>query len=303
MTANFVRQIELARFETNPLIGDADLAKLGGNINGPSVIRVPNWILNPLGKYYMYFAHHSGTYIRMAYADDVRGPWKIHEPGTLQLSHATAFRGHVASPDVHVDEANHQIRMYFHGPAVGLRGQWTGVALSSDGIDFAASKEILGKFYFRVWQWQGHSYALAKNMNEGWGELYRSADGVKPFASRGNFLRDVRHSAVLVHGHWLLIFYSRIGDAPERIVMSSVDLRPDWSQWVPSDPIEIIRPSTSYEGIEYPIQASTHGSAVSAHELRDPCVFQDGEELHLFYSIAGEMGIAGAEINRIETAS
>ena len=30
------------------------------NINGPSVISVPDWVENPLGKYYLYFAHHRG---------------------------------------------------------------------------------------------------------------------------------------------------------------------------------------------------------------------------------------------------
>ena len=30
------------------------------NINGPSLIKVPHWMENPLGKYYLYFAHHKG---------------------------------------------------------------------------------------------------------------------------------------------------------------------------------------------------------------------------------------------------
>jgi len=40
--------------------------RMGGNIQGPSLIRVPDWVENPLGKYYLYFADHRGTYIRMA---------------------------------------------------------------------------------------------------------------------------------------------------------------------------------------------------------------------------------------------
>ena len=40
------------------------------NINGPTVIRVPPWVKRPLGRYYMYFAHHMGAFIRLAYADD-----------------------------------------------------------------------------------------------------------------------------------------------------------------------------------------------------------------------------------------
>ena len=27
-----------------------------GNIQGPAVIRVPDWVQNPLGAYYLYFA-------------------------------------------------------------------------------------------------------------------------------------------------------------------------------------------------------------------------------------------------------
>jgi hypothetical protein len=76
--------------------------------------------------------------------------------------------------DVHVDNESWQIRLYFHGPAKARPGQWTGVAYSKDGIHFTAKPDLLGKFYFRVWQWQDRWYALAKNNNEGWGELYRA---------------------------------------------------------------------------------------------------------------------------------
>ena len=58
----------------------------GKNIQGPSLIKVPPWVPDPLGKYYLYFADHKGSYIRLAYADQLIGPWKIHAPGSLQLS-------------------------------------------------------------------------------------------------------------------------------------------------------------------------------------------------------------------------
>ena len=90
------------RFRTNPLITPASSSTLGDNINGPSVIRVPDWLPNPLGKYYMDFTHHAGTFIRLAYADQLDGPWKIYEPGTLQLGDDECFQNHIASPDVHV---------------------------------------------------------------------------------------------------------------------------------------------------------------------------------------------------------
>ncbi|MEE9374673.1 MAG: hypothetical protein V3V00_16580, partial [Saprospiraceae bacterium] len=47
------------------------------NINGPSLIRVPDWIEKPMGKYYLYFAHHKGKFLRLAVADNVAGPWQM----------------------------------------------------------------------------------------------------------------------------------------------------------------------------------------------------------------------------------
>lgn len=50
------------RSENNPMISpdmEGLEGKLGENINGPSVIKVPNWVENPLAKYYMYFATSS----------------------------------------------------------------------------------------------------------------------------------------------------------------------------------------------------------------------------------------------------
>lgn len=72
-------------------------------MNGPSVIRVPEWIQNPLGKYYMYFADHRGQYIRFAYANVINGPWKIYEGGVLDLAQAAPLTEHIASPDIYID--------------------------------------------------------------------------------------------------------------------------------------------------------------------------------------------------------
>src|SRR6266567_5174952 len=63
---------------------DSD-ARLEGNVNGPSLIVVPSWVNNPLGRYHLYFAHHEGRSIRLAYANDLAGPWTLYEPGALRL--------------------------------------------------------------------------------------------------------------------------------------------------------------------------------------------------------------------------
>ncbi|MBC7237378.1 MAG: hypothetical protein H5T69_16175, partial [Chloroflexi bacterium] len=90
------------RYPGNPIIRPHMDERMGGNINGPSLIRVPDWLPDPLGRYYLYFGDHRGTYIRLAYADSLEGPWSIYTPGVLALEDSF-FVHHLASPDVHVD--------------------------------------------------------------------------------------------------------------------------------------------------------------------------------------------------------
>lgn len=290
----FSNIVQFQRFSTNPMITTASSTTLGKNINGPSLIRVPDWVSTPLGRYYMYFAHHTGTYIRLAYADDLQGPWKIYNPGTLHLTSAETFYGHIGSPDVHIDDKAKLILMYFHGPARTKQGQWTGVASSKDGINFNAHNDLLGKFYFRVWKFHDFWYSIAKNNNEGWGELYRASSPFGPFKLRGNFLQGMRHAAVLVVKHTLLIFYSRVGDAPERILLSKIDMSSDWMTWSPTAPTDVLRPEYSYEGIQHPVKASIHGTAMDVQELRDPYVLIENDRLVIFYTGAGEKCICAA---------
>ena len=63
-----------------------------------------------MGKYYLYFASHSGKYIRLAYSDNVEGPYKIYNNGTLKLNQ-TNCRTHIASPDIHIDNENKKINI------------------------------------------------------------------------------------------------------------------------------------------------------------------------------------------------
>ena len=74
------------RLLDDPIIAPDFHPSIGKNIQGPSLIRVPDWVESRLGTYYLYFADHKGSYIRLAYADDLRGPWKVYPPGSLQLA-------------------------------------------------------------------------------------------------------------------------------------------------------------------------------------------------------------------------
>jgi len=293
-----VQGLTVRRCASNPLITGAASATLGENINGPSVIRAPSWLDDPLGRYYMYFAHHGGKHIRLAYADDLSGPWTVYEPGALRLEQASALiHAHVASPDVHVDNDGRLIWMYFHGPARHEGGQITGVSTSTDGIHFAARDTRIAAFYFRRFRWRGMWYGIAKSGNQG-GQLVRSDEAAEEFEVRGKpFLPGMRHASVLLRGDTLLVFYSRGGDCPERILLSTVALTGDWDAWVPSEPIDVLTPEENYEGIEYALRPSTWGSGIRVRELRDPCIYTEADAVYLFYSIAGEMGIAMAELD------
>lgn len=163
-------------------------AKEGENINGPSVIRIPEWIppaqrAAPDARYYMYFAHHTGDYIRLAWAREVEGPWQLYRTGAdvapggrgvldmgsdrrIALGNGLAITSHIASPDVHVDDGARQIVMYFHGvtgrDGTDVTDQQTYVATSPTGLDFSARivPFPLGGSYLRVFEHSGQLQGL-----------------------------------------------------------------------------------------------------------------------------------------------
>ena len=264
---------------------------LGGNVNGPSLILAPSWLSDPLGRYYLYFAHHAGSFIRLAYSDHLEGPWNIYEPGTLHIEQSHCYN-HVASPDVHVDDEKREIRMYYHG-WVADRTQKTKVAVSTDGINFEASPESLGEPYFRVFQWKGYHYAVGMP-----GVFYRSKDGLTNFEQGPTlFPSNMRHTALDIEGDTLKVFYTNAADSPERVLLSTIDLGGDWSQWKASEPVLVLEPETEYEGAELPAAPSSRGLVMEkVRQLRDPAIFKEGNDTYLLYSVAGEQGIAIARL-------
>ena len=106
----------VVRLADGPIIVPSMNARMGSNNQGPSLIRVPNWIDNPLGKYYLYFCDHRGTYIKLAYADDITGPisvtiicsiWAAH---ILEQDLCFARLSH-ALPESWLDYASPDIRL------------------------------------------------------------------------------------------------------------------------------------------------------------------------------------------------
>ena len=94
-----------------PIVDASTHPSIGHNIQGPSLIRVPGWVDDPLGRYYLYFADHKGAFIRLAYADALAGPWTIHEPGSLHLADS-----HFPTVDLVIDDETYERLKELHGP-------------------------------------------------------------------------------------------------------------------------------------------------------------------------------------------
>ena len=319
--------ISVTRLGNGPIVGPELHLSIGVNIQGPSLIRVPDWIENRLGAYYLYFADHKGRYIRLAYADQLAGPWRVHPPGSLHLAQSSFLtappdvspaelarfearyraRGmaishdvlaeittpHIASPDVHIDAEHRRIAMYFHG-LEGVGHQVSRVAISHNGIDFTARPEVIGGSYMRIFRHGGMTYALTMP-----GTLSRSADGLGGFEPGPTLFNPaMRHAAVLKRDGALWVFWTQVGDAPERILLSRIALDGDWQNWHDEPPIEVMRPEHAWEGAEAPNLPSVRSTAYGlVNQLRDPAIHEEAGATYLLYAVGGESGIAIARMD------
>jgi hypothetical protein len=317
--------VRVERLLDAPIIHPDLHPSIGENIQGPSVIRVPEWVEDRLGDYYLYFADHKGRYIRLAYADDLLGPWSIHAPGSLQIEDSyfatappevppaeearlralpsalghdrfvEATTPHIASPDVHVDDENRRIVMYFHG-LEGVSRQLSRVATSSDGIHFEARPEPLGRTYMRALQHDGYTYIMSMP-----GQFYRSREPLSGFEEGPRlFNGNMRHAALLRRGETLYVFWTQVGHVPEHIMLSTIDISGDWATWSETPGVEVLRPEFDWEGADAPLEPSVRSTAYGhVNQLRDPAIYEDADSgrIYLLYAVAGESGIAIAEVH------
>ncbi len=320
--------MKLRRLLDEPIISPSTHPSIGSNIQGPSLIRVPDWVTDPLGTYYLYFADHKGDHIRLAFADELTGPWTVHPGGALQLAdsgflleppaatdaevdalHAlyrqhfgeyeplAGIRSdvaapHIASPDVRVNEATRQIELYVHG-LESLGWQVTRHGTSADGLSFAVGPAIVAETYLRAFSHGGAEYAFVMP-----GKVLRRQGGPTDFAEGPVvFPATARHSAVRVVGDQIQILWSRVGDAPERLLLSTIDASAPWTEWTASDPIEVLRPERPWEGALLANQPSVRSVAPDpVNQLRDPAFFHDLGRTYVVYAVAGEHGLAIAEV-------
>ncbi len=163
---------------------------------------------------------------------------------------------HIASPDVHVDTVDETIVMPFHG-LDGLGRQVTRVATSPNGIRFTAQPDIFSRSYLRAFTNHSHTYALVMP-----GQVYRFTDGQYPL-EEGPLLfnKDIRHSALLKKGDSLHVFWSQVGDVPERILMSTIDRSVDWREWRETESIDVSCLERPWKGAGAPLEPSVRSVA------------------------------------------
>jgi hypothetical protein len=130
------------------------------------------------------------------------------------------------------------------------------------------------------------------------GVFYRSTDGLSGFEEGPTFFsEDMRHSAVIIQDGKLLVFYTMVGDNPERILLTEIALHTDWMTWSTTDPLVVLEPEFDWEGANLPLEPSDRGFVEGpVRQLRDPAIFIEDGHTYLLYSVAGEYGIAIAEL-------
>jgi len=206
--------------------------------HGPSIMRVPSWLPHPLGKYYAYFGHHKGQFIRLAYADAIAGPWTIYEPGVVPVRDTAFYRPqpdppgtqteqfytHVASPEIYVDEANKRLVLWAHGwwtdgkpwPG-GLRRRALGarqrlrpvhaVERVHRRLHFERQSPITKVSYLRVFPHDRYLYGLARSVSCCDRRIARRVRDRTESVRRRPVRRSRRHVATLVRGRTLYVFF------------------------------------------------------------------------------------------------
>lgn len=182
-------------------------------------------------------------------------------------------------------------------------GQYTQAAESADGLTFTVRPAVTRVSYLRVFRHQADIFGMGRA-----GLLLRAPSmfaafepGPNPFRG-GPYANRVRHVAVLARRNTLATFFTAIGDAPERIMLSTIDMTAPFDEWRASDAVEVLRPQAAYECAGLPVTPSAGGDVKGpVNQLRDPALFEENGRTFLFYSYCGEQGIAAAEISFTET--
>lgn len=266
--------------------------KDGNNINGPTLVKVPSFLLHKLGKYYLYFAHHNGKYIRMAYSDSICGPYTLYKDGVLSVKD-TPGKNHIASPEIIIKE--NKFILYYHTVYnSGYNTQSTFMAESYDGLSFVSTNTNISHPYFRYFEYQSNSYGIAMNGCLGQ-HIYNFINNT--IIDNHDILENTRHCHVKQIKNKLFIFYSVVGDCPEHICFSELCKNEDGTFYT-LEQKSLIYPELEYEhNNSAPIKSKYGASFEKINQLRDPYVYVEDENVYILYSICGEQGIAISKLH------
>lgn len=275
------------------------------NINGPCVIQ---WNLPPIipfrkKLYLMYFADHWGTYIRVA--------WSLKPSGSftripflrplLIRAHFDDRVNHVASPEV--VRQGQKTYLFTHSPIKRLDGkQVTFLSRLRLGVFCSKPKQTDLPSYARFFNHVGRLYAITFRADIFEFDIQTLAStrievDKKPLLTSDAPVEAVRHPHVVKYLDQLLVFYTRTGDAPERIFVSRMEFKSQTNVGF-GEPIEVIRPEMNYEGALLPIAPSKKGKSQNPEQsLRDPFVAVFDKDCFLYYAVSGERGIACLKID------
>jgi hypothetical protein len=324
--------------------------------NGPMPLKTRSWMdrtllegLTGTNEYILYYSSHS----KGENTEDIsvlgtpgkqgEGPWnpiaRKHshsKTSTLRLQ-ADGLCKSFHSPSIVVNDQTRSLFMYVHGhtckgtkkgmqPTIlfhSLDGVNWSLWSNSSAITNISSPFLLDDLFYlsppTSQHRDGYYYAVAKTQENAVGSamLCRAPFITGPF-ERGPILApSFRHSHLhLVQDRYLLLFTSRIGDAPEHIFLGIIDTNTsdNWNNWKLLPGPRILEPRYQDEnGLEVDIPEnfafpswarypSSSGAAKKSRvELRDPRFIPDTLNVHhsadivsglLFYTVQGEQSIA-----------
>ena len=295
-------------FSRRAVIDRTDIdSPFGKNLTGPSVMKVPQWVDEPLGAYYMYFANHIGKEIRLAFANDPLGPWEVYSKPVLELSELKGALRHVASPEAVIDWGSRQFYLFVHSPIADSRGQKTFTTVSDDGSLFyqIGNGPTIDFPYVRVFHWDSQFWAVGRHSRSYL--LFSSDTPEGEWLPQGSLPlgENVRHVGLKVFESTLLVAFSRVEESPESIYMVALDLTHfERNSVFGSAPVGcLVSAVYPFEGAALDPVASEPGpqKLMIANDVRDPDLFIDDGAVYLFYSVGGERGIAAGHIGHIDT--
>lgn len=277
--------------------------KIDRNVTGATLVRLDNKSYTKY-KYLLYFSSHNGTYIRLAMSDSVTGPYRVtrHKIARMYFRRSIFRKNHVASPEIY--RIANKSYLITHSPIRGSVAQYSFVGRLFFGRFVLRSRKTSLPSYLRLFEYCGDLYAIARK-----GEFFRlrpdlGIEGkidvdlsMAVLPSRDDQTTVIRHPFVTTINNELICFYTRIGDAPERVLAAKITgLTDGMPRFGPA--LEILKPEETYEGADLTVTPSSKGrSRQPVNELRDPYIFQEGNKIYLFYSVRGEQGIALALID------